>query len=331
MKKILFLLLLTVALLILNILYGSVSIPPEQVLTILTGGEGEKASWTYIIWQSRLPQAITAMLCGGSLAVSGLLLQTLFRNPLAGPSILGITNGASLGVAIVILLSGGVITAGTVQTSGLMAIILAALLGATAVMVLLLAMAEIVRSGVILLIVGILLGYLTSSAVALLNAFASTDNVHSYVMWGMGSFSDVSLQQLPLFTIACVIALSITTLMVKPLNALLLGDNYAQNLGIDIRRCRRMLLIATGLLTAVCTAFCGPIAFIGLAVPHITRFFITTADHRLLLPGVTLCGASVALFCNILCTLPADTILPLNAVTPLIGAPVILYVIMRKH
>lgn len=319
----------------LNLFLGSVAIPPGQVLNALLGAEVEKSSWAYIVLESRLPQAVTALLCGASLAASGLMLQTAFRNPLAGPSILGITNGASLGVAIVMLLSGGVIGAGIfgadIHVAGLLAVITSAFLGAMAVMAILLLLSRVVRNSVMLLIVGIMVGYLTSSLISLMNAFASADNVHSYVMWGMGSFSDVSLSQLPWFAVVSLVGLLLAILLIKPLNALLLGDDYARNLGFDITRIRTLLLVATGLLTAISTAFCGPVSFLGLATPHIGRMMIGTDNHKLLLPITILTGAAIALLCNLLCILPSDTILPLNAVTPIIGAPVILYVILKAR
>lgn len=316
-----------VVLLLLNLACGSVSIPVGQVVRVLLGGEADKASWTYIILESRLPQTITATLCGASLSVSGLLLQTLFRNPLAGPSILGITNGASLGVAIVMLACGGAIAN---VAGGYLAVVLAAFAGALAVMAALLGLSSLLRSNIILLIVGIMVSYLTSSVITLLNAFANADNLQSYVMWGMGSFSDVSLRQLPVFATMSLIALALSLTLIKPLNALLLGDGYAQNLGVDTRRVRRLLLIITGMLSAAATAFCGPVAFIGLAVPHLTRFCARTFDLRVLLPATMLCGSAVCLLCNLLSILPPNSILPINAVTPVIGVPVILYVILRK-
>lgn len=321
-----------VILFVLNLIIGSVNIPVAQVFSILTGGEAEKASWTYIVMESRLPQAITAMLCGASLAASGLMLQTSFRNSLAGPSILGITNGASLGVALVMLVLGGVIgTDSSFQLAGFFAVIFAAFVGSMLVLGILLALASIIRSNIMLLIVGIMVGYLTSSCISLLNAFASADNVHSYVMWGMGSFSDVSLQQIPWFAGVSIAGLTLSILLIKPLNVLLLGDAYAQNLGFNISHVRRLLLLSTGLLTAISTAFCGPVAFIGLAVPHIARMLVGTENHKVLLPATILTGSFVAMLCNLLCILPGETILPLNAVTPVIGAPVILYVILAKR
>lgn len=315
-----------------NVFMGSVNIPAHEVWSALTGGEVTKESWRYIVMESRVPQTVTAMLCGAALSTSGLLLQTAFRNPLAGPSILGITNGASLGVALVMLLTGGVLTFGQddVQLTGFMAVIVGAFLGAAMVIALLLSFATMVRNYVMLLIVGIMVSYLTSSVVSLLNYFANADNIQSYVLWGMGSFSDVSLAQLPWFASVCGVGLLLAVLMIKPLNALLLGDNYAENLGVNTRNIRRLLLFTTGVLTAVTTAFCGPVAFIGLAVPHMARMVTRTSDHAVLLPATMLCGAAIALMCNIITTLPDSMIIPLNAVTPIFGAPVIVYIIVRN-
>lgn len=322
-----------------NVFYGSVSIPANQVIKAVLGSPLENDSWGYIITESRLPVTITAMLCGASLAVSGLLLQTSFRNPLAGPSILGITSGASLGAAIVMLFFGSVITTDyssfygnndSLLISGSLAVTIGAFIGATVVILLLLMLSRIVRGNLMLLIVGIMLSYLTSAAVSLLNFFADTENVHNYVMWGMGSFSDVSLRQLPWFCVISIAGLTLAVMLIKPLNALLLGDDYAQNLGINLRLTHRMLLVATGILTAISTAFCGPIAFIGLAVPHIARLLTSTADHAILLPATIFTGACLALLCNLICVMPENTIIPINAITPIFGAPVILYVILKQ-
>lgn len=314
-----------------NLLVGSVSIPPAEVFHILLGGEGEKASWNFILWESRLPQALTALLCGGALAVCGLMLQTAFKNPLAGPDILGINSGASLGVALVMLLFGGSITAGTFSLSGFVSVLAGAFIGAMLVMALILFFSTLIKSNVMLLITGIMIGYIASSVIALLNFFATAEGVQSYMIWGLGNFGGVSLQQMPAFAAVTLLGLSGSLLLIKPLNALLLGERYAENLGVNVRRVRNGLLVVTGLLTAVTTAFCGPVSFIGLAVPHVARMVLGTANHRSLLPVTILCGGVVALLCNLLCTLPGEAgIIPLNAVTPFIGAPVIIYVILRQ-
>ena len=322
--------LLIVVLFALNLVMGSIKIPVTDVVQILLGDETAKPSWRFIILESRLPQAITAMLCGGALAVSGLMLQTAFRNPLAGPSIFGINSGAGLGVALVMLLLGGSISAGSVSISGFVAILIAAFIGAMAVMAVIFFFSSIVRNNVMLLIIGIMIGYISNSAISLLNFFATDEGVKSYMVWGMGSFGCVSMKTMPVFATITIVGLIGALLLIKPLNALMLGDRYAENLGINILRTRNWLLIVTGILTAITTAFCGPVAFIGLAVPHIARLLLTTDNHRVLLPATILCGAIVALVCNIICFLPGENgVIPLNAVTPIMGAPVIIYVITK--
>ena len=324
------LVLLAVVLFVLNLLMGSVRIPAADVISILIGDEAGKASWRFIILESRLPQAITAVLCGGALAVSGLLLQTAFRNPLAGPGIFGVNSGAGLGVALVMLLLGGSLSVGSVSISGFVAVLIAAFIGAMAVMALIFFFSTLVRNNVMLLIVGIMTGYISNSAISLLNFFATDEGVKSYMVWGMGSFSGVSMANMPVFVAITLIGLLGAIVLIKPLNALMLGDRYAENLGVNILQVRNWLLVVTGLLTAITTAFCGPVAFIGLAVPHIVRLLFVTDNHRLLMPATILVGAIVALLCNLVCFLPGESgVIPLNAVTPLVGAPVIIYVIVK--
>ena len=320
---------------LINLAFGSVSIPLDQVANILTGGSSGKASWDFIILQSRLPQAITAIFCGASLAVSGLMLQTYFRNPLAGPSVLGISNGASLGVAIVMLALGGTLGAagemGTgLKLTGSVLVIIAAFAGAVIVTMLYLVVTRFIKSNLIILILGIMVGYMTSSVVTLLNFFATVENVHSFVSWGMGSFSNVTTAQLPLLCGMSLVGIIIALVLTKSFNMLLLGENYAANLGANLSRIRSMVLISTGILTAVTTAFCGPVSFIGLAVPHIARLLINSEDHRVLLPATLMSGAAIAMLCNIISVLPQQMIIPLNAVTPLFGAPVIIYIILKR-
>ena len=331
MKKCLSLAFLVLVLMVVNILVGSIHIPASDVLSILMGHtDGVRPSWVYIVLQSRLPQAMTAALAGGALAASGLMLQTAFRNPLADPGIFGISSGAGLGVALVMLFLGGSITAGTVAVSGFVAIMAAAFLGAMAVMVVIFFFSGLVRSSVMLLIVGIMIGYVSSSAVTLLNFFATDEGVKSYMVWGMGSFGGVSMRMMPAYAVVTLLALFCALLLIKPLNALMLGERYAENLGVNVVRVRNWLLIVTGLLTAVVTAFCGPISFIGLAVPHVARLLLTTDNHRTLLPATILMGSVTALVCNLLCVIPGEGgVIPLNAVTPLLGAPIIIYVIMK--
>ncbi len=328
---------LLIVLFFVSLIVGAVDVPVGDVFRILGSAIGMTSTSeglgvsSYIVLNSRLPQAVTAMFCGASLAVSGLMLQTAFRNPLAGPSIFGINSGASLGVALVMLLLGGSITAGSFTLSGFAAILFAAFVGAMLVMALILFFSTLVKNNVMLLIIGIMIGYLATSAISLLNFFATDAGVQSYMVWGLGNFGGVTINQLPVFVIVSILGLLASVALIKPLNALLLGEQYAENLGINTRRVRFYLLLVTGILTAITTAFCGPVAFIGLAVPHIARMVIGTENHRQLLPSTILMGGIVALVCNIISVLPGDAgIIPLNAVTPLIGAPVIIYVIMRR-
>lgn len=319
-------------LLLLNLFIGSVKIPFKEVISILLNGESTKQSWEFIVLHSRLPQAITALLCGASLSAAGLILQTAFRNSLAGPNILGINGGAGLGVALVMLLFGGNLSAGNVTIGGSLSIVVGAMIGAFAVMALILALSNKLRSSVMLLIAGIMISYLTSSAITLLNFFSTAEGVHSYTMWGMGNFGGVTLKQLPFFSTVSLIGIGIAILMIKPLNALLLGEHYAQNLGINIMRTRTMLLISTGILVATTTAFCGPVSFIGLAVPHLARLILGTNNHKSLMPVTILMGITIALLCNLISALPGDKgLIPLNAITPFIGAPVIIYVLLRGN
>lgn len=329
--RFLLLILLGCGLFLLNLFVGSVKIPAADVLDILFHGDMGNGPMDFIVLGSRLPQAVTALLAGAALTVSGLLLQTAFRNPLAGPSILGITSGAGLGVALVMLFLGGTVSFAGFSAGGYVAVLIGALLGSLAVMALLLLFSVWLKSDLMLLIAGIMTGYLTSSVVTLLNYLSSAEGIQSFTMWGMGSFGSVSREQLPLFSIAIGIGLLLSILLVKPLNIILLGENYARNLGISMQWVRNMLLVATGILTSVVTAFCGPIGFIGLAVPHIARMIFRTSDHRVMIPGSILTGAVTGLLCNLLCIMPENIILPLNGVTPLIGVPVILYVIFRKR
>lgn len=316
----------------LNLTTGSVLIPFTDVLDILCGRFAGKESWQYIILENRLPQALTALLCGASLSVCGLMLQTAFRNPLAGPDVFGISSGAGLGVALVMLLLGGTVSTSLFTVSGFLAILTAAFLGAITVTALILFLSTLVRNSVLLLIVGIMVGYVSSSAVSLLNFFASEEGVKSYMVWGMGNFGGVSMSHIPLFSLLCLVGITAALLLVKPLNILLLGPQYAESLGISTRRLRNLLLLIVGLLTAITTAFCGPISFIGLAIPHIARLLFRTDNHQVLLPGTVLTGAAIALFCNFICFLPGEMgVIPLNAVTPLIGAPVIIYVIIQRR
>ena len=321
-----------IVLLAMNLIVGSVRIPLADVCDILFDKFEGKESWKYIVMENRLPQALTAMLCGASLAVCGLMLQTAFRNPLAGPDVFGISSGAGLGVAIVMLFLGGSVSTTLFTVSGFLAILTSAFIGAIVVTMIILFLSTMVRNSVLLLIVGLMVGYVSSSAVALLNFFASEEGVKSYMVWGMGNFGGVSMDHMLLFALLCLVGIIASIFLIKPLNIMLLGTQYAESLGINIRQIRNLLLVTVGLLTAVITAFCGPISFIGLAIPHISRLLFRTDNHQILLPGTVLTGAVIALFCNLVCYLPGELgIIPLNAVTPLIGAPVIIYVIIKRR
>ena len=309
-------------LVIANLVIGPVRIPVIDALHILFGKLSTQQSWNHIVLESRLPQMVTALFAGAALAVSGLQLQTLFSNPLAGPSILGISDGANLGVALAMLY---------ISTTSYITTIFAAFAGAIVILAIIIWFSHKVRNNVMLLIIGIMVGYMASSLISILNFNASADKVHQYVMWGMGDFGSVSVEKLPWFVSFTAVGLIGALLLVKPLNALLLGDSYASNLGINVKRSRLAILLTTGILTATVTAFCGPVTFIGLAVPHIARLVLGCSDHRHLLPVTILIGSVIALFCNMLANL--STVggpLPLNALTSMVGAPVIIYVIMNR-
>lgn len=314
-----------------NIIYGSLSIPPSAVWSILCGKDiPDHPSWTFIVMQSRIPQMLTATFCGASLSTCGLLLQTAFRNPLAGPSILGIDSGANLGVALVMLLLGGSMTLGGMALGGYLLVIMAALMGALGIMSLLLMLSHLLRQQVMLLITGVIISYVTGSIIQLLNYGATEEGVKNFIVWGMGNFASVSSDRLPIFLSLVSLGLLCSALLIKPLDALLLGDRYAQNLGINVQRTNQFILLTTGLLTATTTAFCGPITFLGLAVPHIARMGLGSGSHRVLIPGTMLMGAMLTLLCNLISTLPSGgSLIPINVITPLIGAPVILYVIFK--
>ncbi len=310
-----------------NIFYGSVSVPFAAVADVLTGGDCGNEGWRLIVVEMRVPQAVTALLAGMSLSVAGLLLQTLFNNPLAGPEVLGINSGAGLGVAIVTLLLQGVPGVG-----GFVAAFSGAFLGALLIILLVLSLSHLLANNVYLLIAGLAISYLASSVISLLNYFSTAEGVHSFLIWGMGGFGGVPVELLPLFAGVLVFLLVAALLLVKPLNVILLGDVYACNLGVNTRRLRASLLLIVGAITAVVTAFCGPVSFIGLAVPHLARLAADTANHRVLLPLTMLAGGVVALLCNVVSQLPGENgLLPLGAITPLIGAPVIIYVVLKER
>lgn len=317
-----------------SLAFGSVSIPFEQVIHILLGGTPEKAAWADILFKFRLPKALTAVLVGAALSASGLQMQTLFRNPLADPYILGVSSGASLGVALVILGLGSGETALTFVsgfgTFGNFTLALAASLGAALVLGVVLLLARRVQNTLTLLVTGLMFGYLASAVVSLLIYFSQPERVQVFSLWTAGSFGGVTWPQMTVFLPAALLGLGIALAMVKPLNALLLGDDYARSLGLNVRRARAWIIVSASLLAGVSTAFCGPIWFVGVAVPHVARSLLKTADHRVLLPASLLMGAAFALLADLIAQLPgSQRILPLNVVMSLFGVPVILSIILR--
>ena len=333
MRTPLFLLLLLLLLLLLNVFVGSVPLSPGQVWDALTGADGVPVVTHNIIWKSRLPQALTAMLAGAGLAVSGLQMQTVFRNPLAGPTVLGISNGASLGVALVVLLSGalGGQALSRLGLAGEMATTAAAIAGALGVMSVIIAVSARVRSSVTLLILGVMIGYVANALIGVLKFFSIEEDVRTFVVWGLGSFSRISPDRMPPFLCAMSLLLILSLPLSKSLNVLLLGEHYARNLGLNVQRARQLIIISSSVLCAVVTAYCGPIAFLGLAVPHICRGLLRTSNHRRLLPACMTAGGAMALLCNLLARMPGlEGALPVNSVTALIGAPVVCWVLMKK-
>ena len=329
------LLLLSILLLfVLNLLLGTVKIPVSDVVATLMGSQEVSEIHRNIIWSSRVPQALTAMVAGAGLAVSGLQMQTVFRNPLAGPSVLGISNGASLCVACVVLMSGslGGVALSRLGYIGDVAMSVAAIVGSLAVMALILYVSQKVKGNVTLLIIGVMIGYLATAVIGVLKSFSAEEDIKAYVVWGLGSFSRVSGNQMVLFVVLMAILLPMSMLLVKTMNLLLLGDGYARNLGLNIRRARMLVILCSGVLVAIVTAYCGPIMFIGLAVPHLCRAIFRSSDHRILMPGTLLAGAALALLCNLIARMPGfEGALPVNSVTALVGAPVIASVLFRRR
>jgi len=323
-----------IGLFLLSIALGSVRVPLVDVLTILAGGAPQKATWTTIVLNFRLPKALTAMLAGAALAAAGLQMQTLFRNPLAGPFVLGISSGASLGVALVVLTvgSGGVTLLAGLGALGDFSVAAAASVGAALVLGLVLLTARRVENTVTLLILGLMFGYATSALVSVLLYFSIAERIQAYVSWTFGSFGNVTWQQMRILAPAVLAGLLTAHLLAKPLNALLLGETYARSMGVAVSRLRLGVIISASLLAGAVTAFCGPIAFLGVAVPHLCRSLFHTSDHRILLPAVTMMGAALALCADLIAHLPGSQIsLPLNAITALIGAPVVTWVILRRR
>ncbi len=333
LSLILILLVGIVLLTIVNLLLGSVRIPVGDVCGILLGDDSHEI-WSNIIWKSRLPQALTAIAAGAGLAVSGLQMQTVFRNPLAGPSVLGISNGASLGVAFVVLLSGqiGGVALSRLGYLGEAAMSVAAIIGALAVMMLIVWISQKVKGNVTLLIIGVMIGYLANAIIGVLKFLSPEEDVKAFVVWGLGSFSRVSGDEMILFVVLMCILLPLSCLLVKSMNLLLLGDRYAANLGLNIRQSRLLVIVCSGVLVAIVTAYCGPIMFIGLAVPHLARAIFRTSDHRILMPATMCCGAALALLCNVIARMPGfEGALPVNSVTALVGAPVIAAVLFGRR
>lgn len=332
--KFLIIILLIAVLFVLNLLLGTVRIPVGNVVSILFGGDGGSEVWKNIIISSRVPQALTATVAGAGLAVSGLQMQTVFRNPLAGPSVLGISNGASLGVAFVVLLSGslGGVALSRLGYLGSAAMTVAAIAGSLAVMSLILYVAQKVKGNVTLLIIGVMVGYLANAIIGVLKFFSSEEDIRAFVVWGFGSFARVSGDRMLLFVTIMLVLLPLSVLLSKSMNLLLLGDEYAANLGLNLRRSRTLVIVSSGVLVAIVTAYCGPIMFIGFAVPHLCRVIFRTSDHRTLMPGTMAVGAGLALLCNLIARMPGfEGALPVNSVTALVGAPVIAYVLFRKN
>ena len=321
-------------LLLLSLALGSVAIPLEEILSALVTGESEQQAWTQIVLKFRLPKTLTAMLAGMALGVSGLLMQTYFRNPLAEPFVLGVSSGASLGVALVVLSSGsaGVAMLAGADLTGDLLLSAAAGLGAAITMTLVLMVALRVRSNLTLLIMGLMFGYMVSALVSLLLYFARPERIQAYINWTFGSFGGVTASQLPILAAIVAGGLALAASLIKPLNALLLGEDYARSMGINLGRTRLGIVLATALLVSAVTAFCGPIAFIGIAVPHLCRGILRSSDHRLLLPATCLVGGIVAIAAAIIAELPGhNLVLPLNVITALLGAPVVIAVIVRQY
>jgi iron complex transport system permease protein len=317
---------------LINLSFGSVDIPLKSILYTLTGNDTAKESWQYIILQYRIPKAITAVLVGSGLSICGLLMQTLFRNPLAGPFVLGISSGASLGVALLVL--GVSIFSGSIAGMAFsnLSLALAASLGAFFVLGAVMIVAKKVKNTMSILIIGLMFGSFTAAIISVLAYFSSAENLQQYVFWTFGSLGNLGWDEIFILSIIYILSISILLTIIKPLNSLLLGENYAVSLGVNLKKTRNITLLVTGLLTGVITAFSGPIAFIGLAVPHLTKLLIKTSNHRILLPSVAVAGAIVMLISDTIAQLPnSEYSLPINAVTSLFGAPIVIWLLIRKR
>ena len=319
---------------LLNLAIGSVDIPLSEIIQILIGGEATNSAWEKILINIRIPRAVTAVLAGSALSVGGLWMQTLFRNPLAGPSVLGITAGASLGVAVVMLAGGTITSIFAIQqlsTMGSWVIVLAASLGSAAVLLLILLISVKVRDNVTLLIIGLMVGNITIAIVSIWQYFSSPEQIQDYLIWTFGSLGGVPLDQLWILALVALIGGGLALVMSKPLNGLLLGENYARSMGMSVYSARIWIIVSTSLLAGGITAFCGPIGFVGIAVPHLTRSLMGTNEHRVLIPGTLLMGALLLLGCDIVAQMPGSTsTLPISAVTSLVGSPVVIWVIVQR-
>ncbi len=318
---------------ILNIAFGSVFIPKREFFEIFFSHGSDNTAWSNIVMNARLPQAVTAILAGAALGAGGLMMQTLFRNPLAGPSVLGVSSGANLGVAIMILFVS--VPVGNInmfsQFAGNFSIVLAAIAGAVLVLILIGMLAVRFKNNTVVLVMGIMIAYAVSAIVGVLQFYSLKEDLQTFVIWGLGSFANVSRGQLNYFAVAIIVGLLFTLMISKPLNAMLLGVNYARNLGVNTRQIRIIIIFITGFLTAIVTAYCGPIAFLGLAVPHLSRNFFRTSDHLVNIPGVILIGGLLALVCNLIARLPGFVgALPINAITSIMGAPVVIWIIIKR-
>ncbi len=314
---------------------GSVRIPVWDTINVLLGKEIENPAWQAIILKIRLPRSITAVLVGAALSVGGLQMQTLFRNPLAGPSVLGITAGASLGVAAVMLAAGSVTTAFSIRQldiGGSWLIIIASTVGAAVVLLMILAISFKIKDNVVMLIVGIMVANITIAIVSIWQYFSDPEQIQEYVLWTFGSLGGVTNDQLGVLSLIVLAGLFMTFLLSKTLNVLLLGENYAQSMGLNIRRSRILIIAVTSILAGAITGFCGPIGFVGIAVPHLTRSFLNTSDHRVLIPSCVLVGAMLMLFCDIISQVPGSTtVLPVNAITAMIGSPIVIWIIVKRR
>jgi len=318
---------------LINLSLGSISIPFKSIFNSLLGSEHINQSWQYIITDYRLPKTITTILVGSSLAISGLLMQTLFRNPLAGPFVLGISSGASLGVAALLLSAGifGGVIAGEVTTSSY-ALVIASSLGSFLVLLVVLLAASKVRNTMSILIIGLMFGSFTSAIISILAYFSNAKQLQQFMFWSFGSVGNLTWVDISIFLILVIVGLIMISFILKPLNSLLLGEAYAKSMGVNFNKTRTIALIATSILTGVCTAFVGPIAFIGLAVPHLTKLIIVSSNHKILIPAVAVIGAILMLISDTIAQLPNSAYtLPINAVTTLFGAPIVIWLLVRKH